>query len=45
MNCITGAVDWTISYIKTIKDIAGALAVIKRTFGRIYPFNRVLGGW
>ena len=45
MDCITRAIDWNTSYIKTIRGVVGVLVVIKRIFSGIYPFNKVLGGW
>jgi len=42
---IAGVINWSISYIKTVRGIVGALVVTRRTFSGIYPFNRALGGW
>ena len=44
IDCITKVINWSISYIKAIKSVVEALAVIKRIFSRIYLFNKVLGG-
>ena len=45
IDYITRVIDWSTSYIKAVRGIAGALVAIKRIFSRIYPFNKVLGGW
>ena len=45
MNCIARAINWTISCIKTIRGVVGALAAIGRIFNKTYLFNRALGGW
>ena len=44
IDCITKVIDWSTSCIKAIRDIAGALVAISKTFSRTYPFNRALGG-
>jgi len=44
INYIARAINRSISYIKTIRGIVGALAAIRRIFSGIYLFNRVLGG-
>ena len=44
MDCIARVIDWSTSCIKAIRGVVGALAVIKRIFGGIYLFNKVLGG-
>ena len=43
IDCITRAINWSASYVKAVRGIAGALTVIKRIFGRTYSFNRELG--
>ena len=45
IDCITKAINWSISYIKAIRGVVGVLAAIKRTFSGIYLFNKALGGW
>ena len=45
IDCITRVINWSISYIKAIKSVVGALVAIKRIFSEIYIFNRALGGW
>ena len=44
MNCIARVVNRTVSCIKTVRGVLGALAAIRRTFSGIYLFNRALGG-
>ena len=44
IDCITRVIDWSVSYIKTVKGIAEALAAIGRIFSGMYLFNKVLGG-
>jgi hypothetical protein len=36
MDCIARVINWSVSYIKTVRGIAEALTVIKRTFSGIY---------
>ena len=40
---IARVIDQSISCIKAIRSIVGALAVIRRIFSGTYLFNRVLG--
>jgi len=44
IDYIAKAINWSASYIKTIRGVVGALVVIRRTFSGIYLFNRALGG-
>jgi len=43
IDCIARVIDQSISYIKAIRGIVGALAAIRRIFSRTHLFNRALG--
>ena len=43
IDCIAKAINRSISYIKAVRGVVGALAAIKRTFSGIHPFNKKLG--
>ncbi len=44
MDYITRVINQSVSYIKAVRGIVGALAAIRRIFSGIYLFNRALGG-
>jgi hypothetical protein len=44
IDCIARVIDRSVSCIKAVRGVAGALAVIGRIFGGTYLFNRALGG-
>ena len=44
MDCIARAINRSVSYIKTIIGVVGALVAIRRIFNGTYLFNRALGG-